>query len=320
MAVLVVTSGNHTVALVGARGYSGQVLHALLMHHPCISPVVVEAREPSDAATEALRGCAAVVLALPEEASRAWASALQGRGLRVLDLSGAYRRDPAAHYGIPELHGAPPADVRLVANPGCYPTATLMAVLPCVRADLVEREGIAVLGQSGTSGAGKGLRDDLHFSELFANTFVYNVGRHRHTPEIEHHLGAPVSFVSSLLPIVRGLIVTAFVRPKVSAEQLLEALKSAYADHRHVSVLDEPGQGLGVRHVVGTHQAVLAVGPQTRSGVVPLFASIDNLMRGAASQALHNLNLWLGLEPTLGLPPPMATVPDGVPGMTRMLP
>jgi N-acetyl-gamma-glutamyl-phosphate reductase len=313
-------STSHTIALVGARGYAGQILHAMLMHHPCMSPVVVETREPSDTVIEACGGCAAVALALPEDAARAWTRALLGRGLRVLDLSGAHRREPEAHYGIPELSGPPSPETRLVANPGCYPTATLMAVSPCLRADLVEPEGIAVLGQSGTSGAGKGMREDLHFSELFANAFVYNVGRHRHTPEIEHHLGAPVSFVSSLLPIVRGLLVTAFVRPKVAPARLLEALKSYYADAPWVTVLDEPGQGLGVRHVVGTHQALIAVGPETRGGVVPLFASIDNLMRGAASQALHNLNLWLGLDASLGLPPPLTTAPDGVPGMTRMLP
>jgi N-acetyl-gamma-glutamyl-phosphate reductase len=320
MAVFVASSTMHPIALVGARGYAGQLLHALIMHHPCMSPVVLDAREPNDEVIDTCRGCAAVALALPEDAARTWAAALQARGLRVLDLSGAHRREPTAHYGIPELHGPPPPDTRLVANPGCYPTATLLALAPCLRADLVEPDGIAIVGQSGTSGAGKGMRDDLHFSELFGNTFVYNVGRHRHTPEIEHHLGAPVSFVTSLLPIVRGLLVTAFVRPKVSPTELLEALRARYADAPWITVLDEPGQGLGVRHVVGTHQAVIAVGPEARSGVVPLFASIDNLMRGAASQALHNLNLWLGLEPSLGLPPPLSQSPDGVPGMTRMLP
>ena len=86
-----------------------------------------------------------------------------------------------------------------------------------------------------------------------------------------------------------------------------------------MTVVPKPGPALGVRHVVGSHQAVLAVGPCSRSGVVPLFASIDNLMRGAASQAVHNLNLWLGLSPFEGLPTPLPTLPDGVPGMTRML-
>ncbi len=93
---------------------------------------------------------------------------------------------------------------------------------------------------------------------------------------------------------------------------LLAGLRSAYAEHPWISVLDSPDQGLGLTHVVGSHQAVLAVGPVERSGLIPVFASIDNLMRGAASQALHNLNLWLGLDAGLGLPPPFASLPSGV--------
>jgi N-acetyl-gamma-glutamyl-phosphate reductase len=209
-----------------------------------------------------------------------------------------------------------------VANPGCYPTATLLVLEPLVRLRLVEPEGIAVHGGSGASGAGKALREDLHFCELHDNSFPYKVGSHRHVPEIEHFLGAPVSFVTQLLPVVRGMLVTAFVRPRAGQgpTQLLDALRSTYEPHPWVSVLPEPGPGLGLRHVIGTHQAVLAVGPQARSGLVPVFATIDNLMRGAASQAVHNLNLWLGLEPGLGLPAPLTAPPAGLPGMTRMLP
>jgi N-acetyl-gamma-glutamyl-phosphate reductase len=109
-------------------------------------------------------------------------------------------------------------------------------------------------------------------------------------------------------------MVTAFVRPtaSTSAAALHDALVEKYAPHPWVSVLAAPDQGLGLRHVVGTHQALIAVGPVERSGLVPVFCSIDNLMRGAASQALHNLNLWLGLEPGLGLPDPLQT-PAGLP-------
>ncbi|MCA9697539.1 MAG: hypothetical protein KC431_08445, partial [Myxococcales bacterium] len=258
----------------------------------------------------------AVALALPHEPAIAWTAALLELGTaRILDLSDARRRDPAVHYGLPELTGAPAADQRIVANPGCYPTATLLALRPLLDAALIAAESIAVLGTSGASGAGKGLADRLHFCNLAGNSFPYKVGEHRHVPEIEHHLGAPISFVTQLLPIVRGMLVTAFVRPLagVSPADLLAALRSRYADHPWVTVLDAPDEGLGLGHVVGSHQALLAVGPVARSGLVPVFASIDNLMRGAASQALHNLNLWLGLEPGLGLPPPLAAAPAGVP-------
>lgn len=313
-------TAQYSVAIIGAGGYAGQILHALLMHHPCIFARVIEAREPVDEALTACAACDVVALATPSDAAKTWTEALLRRGHRVLDLSDAHRRDPRAHYGLPELQGPPSPNAPLVANPGCYPTAALLVLRPLLDARLIETEGIAVLGASGASGAGKGLREDLHFCELHDNSFPYKVGEHRHSPEIEHVLGAPVSFVTQLLPVARGMLVTAFVRPRRDPAQLLDGLRAAYEDHPWVTVLSEPGPGLGLRHVVGTHQALLAVGPRERSGVVPVFSSIDNLMRGAASQALHNLNLWLGLSPELGLPPPLLTPPAGLPGMSRMLP
>jgi N-acetyl-gamma-glutamyl-phosphate reductase len=290
------------------------------MHHPCAHPIVVDARGPEADAVAALRSCDAVALAVPEEPARAWAEALAAVDVRVLDLSGAHRRVDGVHYGIPELFGAPPQQAKLVANPGCYPTATLLALAPLVRAKLVDNAGIPVVGCSGTSGAGKALRDDLHFSELHGNLFPYAVGTHRHAPEIEHHLGASVAFVTQLVPVVRGLMITAFVRSEHAPALLRDALRASYESHPWITVLAEPGLGLGLRHAVGTHQAIVAVGPSAKGGVVPIFCTIDNLMRGAASQALHNLNLWLGLPPDAGLPAPMRSIPDGVPGMTRMLP
>lgn len=309
--------GQRELAILGASGYAGQVLHALVMQHPCITPIVPSARSPEDLGPGELDRLAArdvIALALPHEPALAWTTALLAAGARrVLDLSDARRRDPEIHYGLPELFGPPAAEARLVANPGCYPTATLLALVPLLRAGLIEPEGIAVLGTSGASGAGKGLADHLHFCSLAGNSFPYKVGEHRHIPEIEARLGAPISFVTQLLPIVRGMLVTCFVRPRATPTELLAALRSSYANHPWISVLDMPDQGLGLAHVVGTHQAVLAVGPVERSGLVPVFASIDNLLRGAASQALHNANLWLGLDAGLGLPPPLAALPSGVP-------
>jgi N-acetyl-gamma-glutamyl-phosphate reductase len=288
------------------------------MQHPCIETLSpgVRARSPGDlddAERERLQACDAVALALPSEAATSWTATLRELGVRrILDLSDARRRDTGVHYGIPELFGAPPAASTFVANPGCYPTAALLSLRPLLEAGLIEGENIAVLGTSGASGAGKGLADRLHFCNLAGNSFPYKVGEHRHVPEIEHHLGAPISFVTQLLPVVRGMLVTSFVRPRAEPAQLREALVERYAAHPYVTVLEHPDEGLGLGHVVGTHQAVLAIGPVERSGLLPVFASIDNLMRGAASQALHNLNLWLGLEPSLGLPPPLIQ-PQGVP-------
>ena len=238
----------------------------------------------------------------------------------MLDLSGAHRLKDGIHYGVPELWGAAPADARIVANPGCYPTATLLGLAPLLRSGSIEPGPIAVVGASGSSGAGKILREDLHFSALFGNTFPYKVGTHKHIPEIARHLGAPVTFVTQLLPIVRGILVTAFVKPTKSAAHILETLQTFYADEPYVTVLNEPGPGLGVAHVVGSHQAVLAVGPADDGGLVPVFSTIDNLMRGAASQALINLNLWLRLPPHAGLPQPLTHVGNDVPPMTRAMP
>src|SRR5688572_19808747 len=144
-------------AIVGAGGYVGQVLHALLMHHPCIEPILIDSKEPTDGARDRCRSCDVVALATPSEAARAWASALTAEGVAVLDLSDAHRQVDGVHYGLPELFGAPPSDALLVANPGCYPTATLLALHPLVAAAAIDIGGaIAVHGASGTSGAGKG--------------------------------------------------------------------------------------------------------------------------------------------------------------------
>src|SRR5690554_6516932 len=124
------------LGIVGASGYAGQVLHALVMQHPCIRPLLAPARTPDDldaAGLERLSACDAVALALPDGAARAWSAALQGAGCpRILDLSDARRCDAAVHYGIPELFGPPPAATRFVANPGCYPTATLLSLRPLI--------------------------------------------------------------------------------------------------------------------------------------------------------------------------------------------
>ena len=333
----------NTVGILGTSGYAGQVLHALLMQHPCIRPVTIHGRGPADAGpreVERLAECDAVALALPREASREWVAALKlatGDSMpKIIDLSDAFRLDapnnedaraalrstdagvelPKIHYGLPELYGAPTPATEIVANPGCYPTATLLVLRPLLEAGLVELSHLAVAGASGASGAGKGIADHLHFCNLSENVFPYKVGEHRHQPEIERHLGhgATISFVTTLLPIVRGLQVTAFVAPKagVTPTMLRDALVERYRDHRWVTVLQSPDQGLGLRHVVGSHQGVLGVGPTQSSGLVPVFSSIDNLMRGAASQAVHNLNLWFGLFAGMGLPAPLEA-PAGTP-------
>lgn len=249
----------------------------------------------------------ALALALPSAPARAWTSVLLQSGSPcVVDLSDAHRHDPAIHYALRELQGPPPADARLIANPGCYPTATLLALAPLIREGLLEDSGVCVVGASGATGAGKGIRDDLHFCQLESNVHPYDVGHHRHRPEIERYLGAPVSLVTQLLPVARGLTVTAFVAPRagVTPAALHACLEESYASHPFVHALDAPDGRLGLKSAVGSHDAFLAVGPAIHGGHVPIFATIDNLMRGAASQALVALNDRFGLDPFLGLAPP----------------
>lgn len=306
----------YPIALVGHRGYAGSLLHALLMHHPCMRPIIVDAHGPTGEGLAIASDAAAVALAVPDEAAHAWVTALAPTATRVLDLSSAHRTAPNTHYGIAELFGSPPSGTTLVSNPGCYPTASLLAVLPLVRAGLVTPDrAISILGTSGTSGAGKSLRDDLHFSAMVDNLFVYGVGNHKHLGELEAKLGRTVAFVPQVAPFARGLTITAFVPTTATPAELHACLHSTYSAAPWVTVFDRPGPGLGVRHVVGTHQAALAVGPRAHGDLVPVFATIDNLLRGAASTALATLNSWLGLDPALGMPAPARLVND-VPGMT----
>ena len=299
-----------SVAVIGCHGYAGQTLLALGNTHPEIRCVAVEdARSALDAGEipEVAAAADVVALALPAEPAAAWASLLLQSGVRrILDLSDARRRDEEIHYALRELHGPVPRDATIVANPGCYPTATLLGLRPLVAAGLVDDAGVCVVGSSGATGAGKGLREDLHFCHLDSNVAPYKVGEHRHRPEIEHHLGTPVSLVTQLLPLSRGLTTTSFVRPRpgVRPEDLRGCLAEHYGERPYVHVLPVPDARLGLRQVVGSHDAAVAVGPAAHGGHVPVIATIDNLMRGAASQALVALNDWLGLDPYLGLAPP----------------
>ena len=300
----------NTIALIGCSGYAGQVLATLLAEHPKFELRVPPSGRaiPGDPSTlAALAGVDAVALAVPATPALEWTSILMQTGCRrVLDLSDSHRREDDVHYALRELCGPTPEGARLVANPGCYPTATLLALAPLVCGSLVDPSGACVVGASGASGAGKGLRDDLHFCHLESNVLPYNVGHHRHRPEIEHHLGAPVSLVTQLLPVARGLTITAFVAPRsgVTPADLRACLVEHHASHPYVHVLDAPDGRLGLKSAVGSHDAFLAVGPVAHGGHVPVFATIDNLMRGAASQALVALNDWFGLEPSLGLAAP----------------
>jgi N-acetyl-gamma-glutamyl-phosphate reductase len=223
----------------------------------------------------------------------------------VVDLSGAHRLvDPAVatdwygvapgawSYGLPEL--TPPAG-RLIANPGCYATAALLALGPLAGA--IDPSGIVVDAKSGVSGAGRTLKDSSHAGFVLENLSPYAVGAHRHAPEIAQQLGFAVCFVPHLLPVRRGLLATCYVR---SDEDLRGLLEAAHATSPLVRLLPE-GTAPELSRVQGTDAAEIGLFEDRATGTAIVICAIDNLGKGAAGQAVQNANLALGLDQTLGL-------------------
>lgn len=277
----------------------------------------------------------AVLLATPAEVSARLAPALVDAGKVVVDLSGAFRLEHAedyvawyglahpaparlaqAHYGLPELFGPPKRahdGSALVANPGCYPTAALLSLAPLLRAGLIEPRGIIVDAKSGVTGAGRQAREEYSFAEVDEDIHAYKVLSHQHAPEIARHLacaarlaggagaGAEVAltFTPHLLPVKRGILSTAYARPRpgVTSLAIANCLADAYKDARFVDVTTPEKVSLGA--VVGTNR--VRVGAVANGDVVVSIASIDNLLKGAAGQAIQNLNLLFGVDEGAGL-------------------
>jgi N-acetyl-gamma-glutamyl-phosphate reductase len=318
-----------TVSIAGASGYSGQETLDRVLAHPELEVVALgsDSLAGRPAATldprlarngalpafvpnaEALAaGADAAFLCLDHE--RAAASEPPAEGV-VVDLSGAHRLDAAAYpewygfehprpaqlaawsYGLPEL--APPAG-RLIANPGCYATAALLALGPL--ADAVDPASVVVDAKSGVSGAGRALKPSSHAGTVLENAAPYRVGRHQHAPELERVLGFPVCFVPHLLPVRRGLIATCYA--SIPAGDVRGRLEAAYAASRVVTLLDE-GETPQLSRVQGTDAAEVACFEDRATGRAIVVCALDNLGKGAAGQAVQNANLALGLEETAGL-------------------
>ena len=224
-----------------------------------------------------------------------------GHRLRDADLYGAWygfaHPFPAAlaewSYALPELY---PPTSRLIANPGCYATAALLALAPL--ADAIEPEGIVVDAKSGVSGAGRALKASSHAGFVLENLSPYRIGSHQHAPELEQALGFPVCFVPHLLPLRRGLLATCYVR--AVDDRLRERLEDAYADSDVVRVLSE-GVAPELNRVQGTDTAEVALFEDRSTGTTIVVCALDNLGKGAAGQAMQNANLALGLDETTGL-------------------
>ena len=324
------------VAIAGATGYTGQELLRLLARHPAVAltaamtsgtgaprPLPAIARiwdgplTPLSEETLA-RDADVVFLAVPDAVAAEIAPALVDAGLRVVDLSGAFRlqsadarakwypetqRIPSAvAYGLTERAREAVAGARLVANPGCYPTATLLALAPLVDADvLVPGADIIIDAKSGVSGAGKTPSERTHFSECYGNLSAYGIFNHRHAAEIEQGIGGTsVTFVPHLVPLDRGILATIYVRLKsdVTETSLAGVYARAYADAPFVRLV---GSALPeIKHVAHTNFCDIGwrVDPTGRAVLVSV---IDNLVKGAAGQAVQNLNVMLGVNESTGL-------------------
>jgi len=329
------------VGIIGFRGYSGAELAGILERHPQVEPVLLEHRDAEDRprpmghagprrekfSPEVVRdeGLAVVFLATPPEVSMELTPALLAAGAKVIDLSGAFRlgtvenyrcwyKEPhnqpellaEAVYGLPEFYRSQIPGARLVSNPGCYPTAANLAIKPLVESGVVVREaGIVCDAKSGVSGAGRKPSLKTSFCEVTENFSVYSVFNHRHVPEVLRTSGlqeSELSFTAQLLPIDRGILETVYFRTRgvSSAEDLLAIYRKAYADEPFVR-LYPAGQAPDLRAVTRTNFCDIGVYYDSSAGRAIVVSAIDNLVKGAAGQAVQNMNLLLGFPETTGL-------------------
>ncbi|MGI5902278.1 MAG: N-acetyl-gamma-glutamyl-phosphate reductase [Desulfitobacteriia bacterium] len=335
------------VGILGATGYTGQELIRLLNNHPeaeitylgssssagqdltTIYPHLVEKKYLLQE-DEDIPEVEVVFAALPHGISSGRVKALLERGIKVIDLGADFRLKsckeyeewyktrhlspeflPEAVYGLPELYRHEIIGRVLVANPGCFPTASLLGLIPLIEEELIAAETIIIDAKSGVSGAGRGVSRALHFSEVNENFKAYNIASHRHTPEIEQQLslaaGKPVSisFVPHLVPMTRGILATVYAQAgsggkKHFSKKLRACLQEKYEREEFVHLLPE-GTWPETKYSYGSNHAFLQVKYDDRTDRVIIVSVIDNLVKGASGQAVQNLNLLFELPESMGL-------------------
>jgi N-acetyl-gamma-glutamyl-phosphate reductase len=309
-----------------SRSEAGKPIASVLAHLHGLELPTLSEYDPDTLA----RQCEVVFLAGETGFAMEHAPALLQRGMRLIDLSADFRlKDPAvfaewygkthsapdllreAVYGLPELIPAEAyGNARLIANPGCYPTAAGLALAPLVKTELADPESIIIDAKSGVSGAGRSrVTVDYLFTELDENFKAYGVERHRHTPEIEQTLSAVsgqtvrVRFTPHLVPMTRGILCTAYARLRetVSPERL-HALYTEFYQGQPFVVVRPLGNYPATREVYGSNRCDIGLTVDARTNTAVIISAIDNLVKGAAGQAIQNMNLLLGLPPTMGLP------------------
>jgi N-acetyl-gamma-glutamyl-phosphate reductase len=324
------------VGVLAAAGYAGAVAARLLHTHPHFELAYVTARSDAGTRLDAIHprtrvglelesydagrhgDVDAAVVAYPHGAAAPVVAELRERGVRVVDLSADFRlRDPETYaawygehgapellgeavYGLPELHRDAISGADLVANPGCYPTAAILALAPLARAGLLGGD-VVIDAKSGVSGAGREPSHGKHFVTVDETVTPYKVGAHRHTPEIEQELGGGtlVTFTPHLVPVAHGELVSCYVKPRHEGADFRSLYDDFYADEPFVEVVDGPP---GMQEVRETNYCRISVHQDAHSGRLIVFATIDNLWKGTSSQAVQNLNLMFGRDEREGLP------------------
>lgn len=335
------------ISIIGVTGYVGLELTRLLLGHPevrfahlvsstaagqslaDIYPQLASAKLPtlSDLNVNAI--CAdsdMVFTALPHGQSQQVVAQLREKGAKVIDMSGDFRYDDpfiyaawySRHdypellaesvYGMPELYRDYLKTADLIGNPGCYTTASILALAPLVEAGAIDLASIVVDAKSGATGAGRKPSQALHFCEIEGDAKAYSVGTHRHTSEIEQELGklagadVTISFTPHLLPIKRGILATSYA--KLAEGQNSNSIQEIYAEAYHAEPfvrVYEQGNLPQLKYVVGSNQLDIGFVVDLRTGRIVVVSCLDNLIKGAAGQAIQNFNIRFGFKETTGL-------------------
>ncbi|HHN64479.1 MAG TPA: N-acetyl-gamma-glutamyl-phosphate reductase [Nitrospirae bacterium] len=336
------------VAICGGSGYTGSELIRLLSAHPRVEIAAVTSERSAGLAVHQhfphLRNLSHLkfeplererlsekadlfFLALPHGASQETVAFFVKKGKKVIDLSADYRlKDPETYrrwygidhafpgllkravYGLPELYRKKIKKAVLVANPGCYPTSAVLALMPALKAGIVDPDGIVIDSKSGTSGAGRKADAAYSFCEINESFKAYGVGTHRHTPEIEQTLTGItrkeviVNFTPHLLPVNRGILTTVYCRlkEKVTYDDVIALYKKAYKREPFVRVYDDSTLP-DIRNVRGTNLCDIGLRVVDRTDTLIVVSAIDNLVKGAAGQAIQNMNIMMGFEETEAL-------------------
>jgi len=323
------------VGIVGATGYTGLELVKILVKHPAFELVYIANSEGGTTINElhpSLTGvcedevhcadvdtmaaaCDLIFLALPHKTAMAYVKPLLEKDVKVVDLSADYRLPQDIYedfycphtdsknlshvvYGLPEMFREELKSAKLVANPGCFPTSAILGLLPFLQ-QRVANTPVIIDAKTGVSGAGKKLSETTHFVNVNDNLFAYNPLMHRHAPEIANKLGIDfeaINFVPHLVPVTRGMISSIYIQVKADcdAEALLEAY---YKDEPFVRISKKP---VTMKDVAGTNFCDIYL--KQKGNMLFIASAIDNLMRGASSQAVVNANLMMGLDEKTGIP------------------